>query len=476
MNCKFCNAELPEGMTLCDACGKDNADEIVTEEIPEVLVTEEAAELASEAVETDEVTEEIPAGENEENLEELTEEPAEEMPVKKTAWWVKVLAVVGALALVAVLACAVIYGVNRTPKAESFTVSAQKADSVRDTVVATVGDFELTNNELQVFYWQGVEEFYNYYGYYIDSSILDLSKPLDTQFYDEASGVTWQRHFLDNALTTWSRYAALGMHAKEEGFDLSEETKAELETMPQQLEDMAVAYQYANAEEMLKADMGIVCNVDGYLAFLTTNLLAGQYLDSIYDSLVPTDAQIEAYYVENEEMLNTQGISKDNGITVDARHILICPKGGTEDENGTITYSEEEWEACREQAQMLLDQWLAEDGTEEGFAQYATMYTEDPGSMASGGLYTDMYEGQMVAPFEDWCFDASRQYGDSGLVKTTYGYHIMYFVESREIWISNVRDLMISDNSMAIVNEASAKWPVDVNYKKIALGDKPAAE
>ena len=23
--CKFCNAELPEGVTVCPACGKDNA-------------------------------------------------------------------------------------------------------------------------------------------------------------------------------------------------------------------------------------------------------------------------------------------------------------------------------------------------------------------------------------------------------------------------------------------------------------------
>lgn len=467
MNCKFCNAEMDEGLTLCPACGKDNAEEIVTEEI----VTEETQEEVVEEISEEELT--VLA---EEAVAEESEEVIEEAPVKKTSLWVKILAVVGALALVAVLVAAVFYGVNRAPKAESFTVSAQKADSVRDTVVATVGDFELTNNELQVFYWQGIEEFYNYYGYYIDTSILDVNQPLDAQFYDEASGITWQKHFLDNALTTWSRYAALGMHAKEQGFDISEETKAEMATMPQQLEDMAVAYNYGSAEEMLKADMGVICNVDGYLAFLTTNLLAGQYLDSIYDSLVPTDTQIEAYYAENEEMLVAQGISKDSGVTVDARHILICPKGGTEDENGTVTYSEEEWEACHEDAQKILDTFLAEDGTEEGFAQLATMYTEDPGSMASGGLYTDIYEGQMVPAFNDWCFDASRQYGDTGLVQTNYGYHIMFFVESREIWRTNVCDLMISDNSMAIVNEASVKWPMDVNYKKIALGDKPAAE
>ena len=34
----------------------------------------------------------------------------------------------------------------------------------------------------------------------------------------------------------------------------------------------------------------------------------------------------------------------------------------------------------------------------------------------------------MVAAFNDWCFDSSRQPGDTGIVETDYGYHIMYFV------------------------------------------------
>lgn len=464
MNCKFCNAEIPEGTTLCGACGKDNAEEIVAEEI----VTEEIPE---------EVLEEI----SEEELAKLAEEAVaedavEEIPAKKTALWVKILAVVGALALVAVLIAAVFYGMGASKKAESYTVADSKAEKVRNTVVATVGDLELTNSALQLYYWQSANEFYNSYGAYMDSSMLDFSKPLDEQFYDAQNGITWQQYFLENALTAWSRYAALYMQAKEADFQLSEEMQTHVDTLPEQMEEAAAQSGYESAEAMLNADMGLVCDKAGYLDYLQVNIYASQYLDSIYDSVVPTMEEIEAYYTEHEEVLSAQGIVNDGSVTVDARHILVCPKGGTEAADGSITYSEEEWEACRETAQKILDDWKADDGTETGFAQYATMYTEDPGSMTTGGLYTDIYEGQMVPAFNDWCFDAGRQYGDTGLVQTNYGYHIMFFVDSHEIWITNVRDTMIYERTLAVVEEAAAKWPLQSNYKKIALGEKTVAE
>jgi len=33
----------------------------------------------------------------------------------------------------------------------------------------------------------------------------------------------------------------------------------------------------------------------------------------------------------------------------------------------------------------------------------------------------------MVTAFNDWCFDEARQVGDTGIVETEYGYHVMYF-------------------------------------------------
>ena len=32
------------------------------------------------------------------------------------------------------------------------------------------------------------------------------------------------------------------------------------------------------------------------------------------------------------------------------------------------------------------------------------------------------------AAFNDWCFDAARKTGDTDIVETSYGYHIIYFV------------------------------------------------
>ena len=34
----------------------------------------------------------------------------------------------------------------------------------------------------------------------------------------------------------------------------------------------------------------------------------------------------------------------------------------------------------------------------------------------------------MVTNFNDWCFDESRKTGDTGIVESTYGYHVMYYV------------------------------------------------
>ena len=170
MNCKFCNEELPENVTLCPACGGENLEE-ETETVVEEMTAEPSEEVTGEA--SEEVIEE--------QMEE-TDLPAP-APKQKPKVWMVILAVVGAIALIGVLIGALLYGVKATgKKAQSYTASGEAAVKARDVVVATVGDVELTNSELQIYFWQSVDEFYNYYGYYMDAETLDMEKPLDQQY------------------------------------------------------------------------------------------------------------------------------------------------------------------------------------------------------------------------------------------------------------------------------------------------------
>ena len=69
------------------------------------------------------------------------------------------------------------------------------------------------------------------------------------------------------------------------------------------------------------------------------------------------------------------------------------------------------------------------------------------------GLYTEILQGQMVTEFNDWCFDASRKAGDTGIVYNDgsyIGYHVMYFVgEDIPAWQVSVKNALISSDYAA---------------------------
>ena len=124
------------------------------------------------------------------------------------------------------------------------------------------------------------------------------------------------------------------------------------------------------------------------------------------------------------------------------RHILAAFEGGSYDSaTGATTYSDEEKAAAKTAAENLLAQWKAGDASEDSFAALANEHSDD-GDGTTGGLYEDVYPGQMVSAFEDWCFDSSRKAGDTGIVETEYGYHVMYFSGDSKI---TYRDFMIEN-------------------------------
>ena len=113
--------------------------------------------------------------------------------------------------------------------------------------------------------------------------------------------------------------------------------------------------------------------------------------------------------------------------TVSVRHILIKAV----DEDGDGVYSDDEKAAALKKIEEIRDEWNGTAGTEEDFARRAETYSEDEGSVSNGGLYENIYKGQMVEEFDAFCF-ADHQPGDCDIVygeSSAYaGYHLVYFV------------------------------------------------
>ena len=497
MNCKYCNAELVEGMPFCPSCGKNQT-------VEEETVVEVTEEVTAEAV-SEEETVQTPAEEM--VSEEIVEEPAAEQSSKKTPGKIAAAVVAGILVLAiligmlaggfgykggeasveptTVTAEPVEIPSNGDPASalckETYTVTNEEAAAAADPVVATMGDKVLTNGELQAYYWMEVSLFLQEYGSYAQYIGLDLYSPLDQQVTDAGeTPMSWQQFFLDSAIYTWKTYQSMELESEAADFEMPENRRAELEALPEGLMQSAADAGKASVDELVAENIGAGASLDNYVDYVQTYYQGMSYYYDIYESIDPSAAEVEAFYDENAEYYAEGGITKDAKY-VDVRHVLLQPEGGERGEDGYPVFTDEAWETCRQKAEEIYNQWQAGDKSEDSFAQLAIDNSMDSNA-ADGGLYENVYKGQMVAEFENWCFDDARQVGDHGLVKTAYGYHIMFFSGSRPVQYVNVRHVLLQpENGTTDMNGypafAEEDWEIcrqkaEELYNQWQAGDK----
>lgn len=161
---------------------------------------------------------------------------------------------------------------------------------------------------------------------------------------------------------------------------------------------------------------------------------------------------------------------RENDNTIDVRHILIRPEAGTL-QSSDDGYAEEQAQLkadAKVKAEEILNQWKSGEATEESFAQLAKENSTD-GNASVGGIYEQVYQGMMVAPFDEWCFDSARKAGDTGIVETDFGYHVMYFVGTDiPKWKADVTNTLKN----ADFNEWSEQFGTDYTTEVHSFGAK----
>ena len=391
-----------------------------------------------------------------------------------------------------------IYALSSAAEAAGHTLSADEEAGIDDTIstmqlYAQLYGFSDLETYLKAMYGKGsTEESYreycrrstlanSYYNAYSESLSYDDAalREAEQDNYDAYSSFTYYSYYLsaskfleggttdENGATTYSDEERAAADAAAEAA-VKTLTDPETITSPEALDEAIAALSINQGSETPVTSTiyedKLYTSIDSDVAAWLAGSRKEGDLTAIAKTSVSTDdsgaevTTVSGYYVvwfisrnDNEEPL-------DN-----VRHILVAFEGGTTDSNGVTTYSDEEKAAALAGAEDILAQWKAGDATEDSFAALAAENTDDTASAETGGLYEDISPASSyVTAFKEWALDSSRKPGDTGIVETEYGYHVMYYCGESAL---TYRDSMITDDLIEADMEAwydalLEAWPV----------------
>ena len=147
----------------------------------------------------------------------------------------------------------------------------------------------------------------------------------------------------------------------------------------------------------------------------------------------PTQQEIQAYYNAHQSEYSTPEQAR-------SRHILIKVNQGADAKTDA---------AAKAKAESILKQ--IQGGA--NFAELAKKYSDDPGSKDTGGELGFAQRGRMVPEFDNAIF--TQKIGDTKIIKTQYGYHIVQ-VEERQAAHTQQLNEVLPTIQATLIREKSA--------------------
>ena len=308
--------------------------------------------------------------------------------------------------------------------------SRQVKDPEMAQVVMRLEDRALTNQDLAYYFWT---EYYYALG---SGAAIDTAVALDAQQYDQTR--TWEQYLLENVEQTMVQTLTLAEQAEAAQFQLPASQQAELEQLPEILEQSAISYGYtdetgaAEIETYLSQSYGAGVDEASFVQFMEDSYLAAAYAEALYDQATFSDDEVASYYEAFADDYMLQGVLQTEDRAVQIRDILIVPQ----------STQQEDWDAARQTADQLLQIWQQEGATEEVFASLAMANSMDSANALSGGLRAFLNQEGVDTAIAGWSFDPSRAPGDTTVLQAADGYHVLYFcsISDHPYWYERALD------------------------------------
>ena len=183
--------------------------------------------------------------------------------------------------------------------------------------------------------------------------------------------------------------------------------------------------------------------------------------------------KLDAWVFDDARKAGDKEILKDEGEKSSTYTVVLLNKAAYINEEQTrdvahILFTKDKYETeekAKAEAERVLALYKGGINTLEAFEALGKEYTED-----SGVKYENVKPGDMVEEFNDWMFDEARKAGDVDIVKTTYGYHVMYYIGEGDIaWKADARDGLLDEKYSAWCDEQAKIYNIKFNDTTIGL-------
>lgn len=430
--------------------------------------------------------------------------------------------------------------------------------------------------DLQFYYKTVYSNYANQYAF--DSTVSAKKQSPGVEGYE-----TWFDLMLNEARTVLCNNANLAAKAEAEGFTLTEESQAQIDSFITQLNSGWINTNYSSRDALIKANFGPYMTYDRLLELTRQQYLASDYASARLDAVVHPDSDYEDYYKEHTDELDTfvysqftflaqvpttdaegNAIELTDGEKAERLELLKAEQkalaeevqakleGGADPEsvaeeyeqqlfsssvpsrltgasvtyaayadwlkdsarkagditlteyevsdttcyyyvtvfhdrlrddesthtvrhllvragNGSADPTQEEYDAAETKARSLLDEWKSSEATEDSFSALVSANSDDTSSAQDGGLISGITSNSSyVEAFRDWSIDAGRKEGDVELVKTEYGWHIMYYVSTDDpAWKLTAADALLRQDYTQLTQDVSRDFSVGLGISLI---------
>ena len=149
-----------------------------------------------------------------------------------------------------------------------------------------------------------------YYGAMMGASTFDPNTDPADQMYDEEKGQTWRDYLLEQGIDQLTQGTMLCHAAEEAGYSMTALDESYLQLQLDSLDrSWRTSGNYANLKSYLKTNYGTFMDEDTFRGIAADRVLASSYQQSHQDSLTYTDEEVNAYYAEHTNELDTFGYS-----------------------------------------------------------------------------------------------------------------------------------------------------------------------